>query len=886
MSNSGMSADYRGEGQQPSAGDGRDELKSMLDTIAAQLEDADRRHTAALNEMQDRISGISREADFMRPRVPSQFAPAFAQIEAGIGALAHRLADASNDDFGDAAAPQAYGSDPVARGPRVHSHGSAAAEDLYEPWDRQSADALAGVYRPAPGNDGESTPAIDEAWLESRFAEIARGIEHSLAHVRPETEISVLGQRIDQFERQFTKVFAGVATHDDLAAVRQIEAHMEAVVHHLEKTNDQLDRLNTLEAQLATVSKTLADMQAASVQNTNSPDIDAIARAVADETAQRFSRQRGDDRSAAADELRPLIEQLMMEHRQGGEHTAAILDTMQQAMVRLLDRIDAVDLSPSPLMSDLDMGHAGFGDAPRSMYPSEQSYGGAANPPPFAHDFGNTNYSSPGNPVSPPPISTSFGSDTLAQDLTQRSEKMRQDYVADIRRAKARLAKEGDEFISGPSTAPPVPSRPIRPASGTSKNSFGPSAPSPRLMIVAALVLLALAALWYTFGFGGKRSAELLMTPGSVSSSKGSLGGASDAVRSSPPDSPGGDGKTAAPDAGGPRGDIAPVRTTDGEKTAANDDAAPEPRTALPMTGVAVDLDQPVTQAELEQARRHQAMAAMSGQLGSAAGRPQETASLPASMVPSEAETEGTAPKQQEGAGEQPEAGLSRSAPLDMPAATVGPLSLRLAAANGDASAQFEVGARFAEGHGVKQSFKDAAKWYQRSADQGFAQAQYRLATLYERGLGLKPDREQAAALYERAAAQGNIKSMHNLAVLSANQTDRSPDYASAAHWFSEAAKRGLPDSQFNLAILYENGLGVDRDVKQAFMWLSLAARGGDADAIRRRDILRGKLSAQDIAETEAMISNWRLVPTDRAVNDAVVAGELWKKNPKNGVSG
>ena len=119
MSNSGMSADYRGEGQQPSASDGRDELKSMLDTIAAQLEDADRRHTAALNEMQDRISGISREADFMRPRVPSQFAPAFAQIEAGIGALAHRLADASNDDFGDAAAPQAYGSDPVARGPRV-----------------------------------------------------------------------------------------------------------------------------------------------------------------------------------------------------------------------------------------------------------------------------------------------------------------------------------------------------------------------------------------------------------------------------------------------------------------------------------------------------------------------------------------------------------------------------------------------------------------------------------------------------------------------------------------------------------------------------------------------------------------------------------------------
>ena len=190
-----------------------------------------------------------------------------------------------------------------------------------------------------------------------------------------------------------------------------------------------------------------------------------------------------------------------------------------------------------------------------------------------------------------------------------------------------------------------------------------------------------------------------------------------------------------------------------------------------------------------------------------------------------------------------------------MPAATVGPLSLRLAAANGDPSAEFEVGARLAEGKGTAQNFKEAAKWYQLSADHGFAQAQYRLGTLYERGLGLKPDRAQALAWYRRAADQGNIKAMHNLAVLSANQSDQSPDYATAAHWFEEAAKRGLADSQFNLAVLYENGLGVTRDMKQAFMWLSLAARDGDNEAVRRRDILRGKLTAEEIAAAEQMIS-------------------------------
>ena len=130
------------------------------------------------------------------------------------------------------------------------------------------------------------------------------------------------------------------------------------------------------------------------------------------------------------------------------------------------------------------------------------------------------------------------------------------------------------------------------------------------------------------------------------------------------------------------------------------------------------------------------------------------------------------------------------------------------------------------------------------------------------------------------------MKAMHNLAVLSANQTDESPDYTTAARWFEEAAKRGLADSQFNLAVLYENGLGVKRDMKMAFMWLALAARNGDKDAVRRRDILRGKLTAEEIVAAEQMIAGWKPVPSDRTINDARTAGEAWKNNPKNGVSG
>ncbi len=165
-----------------------------------------------------------------------------------------------------------------------------------------------------------------------------------------------------------------------------------------------------------------------------------------------------------------------------------------------------------------------------------------------------------------------------------------------------------------------------------------------------------------------------------------------------------------------------------------------------------------------------------------------------------------------------------------------------------DASAEFEVGARLAEGKGTTQSFKDAAKWYQRSADQGFAQAQYRLGTLYERGLGLKPDRAQAAAWYQKCGrtrqyeSHAQSRQLCSPPIRAINRPTTRPPRSGS----SRPHSGGLPDSQFNLAVLYENGLGVKRDPSRAFMWLSIAARNGDADAVRRRDILRGKLTVEE----------------------------------------
>ncbi|MFT3729956.1 MAG: sel1 repeat family protein [Hyphomicrobium sp.] len=875
-----MSGERR-EGKDPleSGDDTRDELKSMLDVMASQLQDADRRHMAALNEMQDKIAGMGREADTLRARIPDQFAPAFERIEAGIGELAHRLADA---------APAAN----VSRPRKVAAGQRSGAADPFDPWDQESADAFAGHFAPggavfpAESAGGETSsggalaPHIDETWIENRFAEIVRGLEYSLANLKPDKGLSEITDRFDHFERQFSKLFEGVATHDDCAAVQQVEKHMDEMIRHLEKTNVQLDRLETIETKLGDVSKTLAELQTqAPALASGGIDVQAIVRAAAEETAQRFAKHPVDHKDTAADELRPLIEQLMSESRHSSEQTAAILDTMQQAMVRLIDRVDAIEAVPMPTapasgndaVSD-EASRPGAGSEKAAECRTSSSYPGANSP--VVHS----------------------GSDELdipLDEMVARTEKLRQEFAADARRAKMRLGSDESDILepvlpaqSMPSADPTIAhpgSRPIRPSARAAKNMSGPSAPSPRLMLVAGLVFVLLAGLWYTFGFEKPEpSASSQAVSGTTVEKSAPVGAGTSASPSAAP-------SDTTPATNGPRGDLAP-NGSDDVSTAASDDGS-QPRTALPMLGVAVDLDRPVTEEEMQQARRHQAMANISGELGSAMSRPGESASVPSSMVPTEAETEGNSARiqtsaQNQNSGPALPQDATRSGPVDMPSAMVGPLSLRLAASNGDPSAQFEVGARFAEGEGVKQNFIEAAKWYQRSADQGFAQAQYRLGTLYERGLGLKPDRGQAASWYQRAAEQGNIKAMHNLAVLSANQNDRSPDYATAAKWFEQAARRGLPDSEFNLAVLYENGLGVPRDMKQAFMWVSIAARAGDADAIRRRDILRGKLTAQEISDTEKMIAAWRIVPTDRTINDALVAGEQWKKNPKNGVNG
>jgi localization factor PodJL len=187
----------------------------------------------------------------------------------------------------------------------------------------------------------------------------------------------------------------------------------------------------------------------------------------------------------------------------------------------------------------------------------------------------------------------------------------------------------------------------------------------------------------------------------------------------------------------------------------------------------------------------------------------------------------------------------------------IGSPNLRAAALADDPAAEYEIALRFSEGHGVPQSFEDAARWFERAANHGLAPAQYRLGSLYEKGQGVKKDLESARKLYFAAAEQGSGKAMHNLAVLYAEGTPGKLDYKTASLWFRRAALRGVRDSQYNLGILCARGIGLEQNLPESYKWFSLAAQQGDADAIKKRDEVAARLDPQSLIAAKLAVQTF-----------------------------
>ncbi|MDE0810817.1 MAG: tetratricopeptide repeat protein, partial [Alphaproteobacteria bacterium] len=78
-----------------------------------------------------------------------------------------------------------------------------------------------------------------------------------------------------------------------------------------------------------------------------------------------------------------------------------------------------------------------------------------------------------------------------------------------------------------------------------------------------------------------------------------------------------------------------------------------------------------------------------------------------------------------------------------------------LAAEQGSAGAQSNLGVKYAKGQGVPQDYKTAVKWYRLAAEQGLAAAQYNLGFMYYNGKGVPQNyRSARLRLWSGTAAQ------------------------------------------------------------------------------------------------------------------------------------
>ena len=139
----------------------------------------------------------------------------------------------------------------------------------------------------------------------------------------------------------------------------------------------------------------------------------------------------------------------------------------------------------------------------------------------------------------------------------------------------------------------------------------------------------------------------------------------------------------------------------------------------------------------------------------------------------------------------------------------------------GDPAAQYELGVMYQNGEGVPQNYSKSVKWFRMAAEQGDSNAQYSLGLKYSVGHGVPQN------------------------------------YPEAAKWHRKSAEQGCSAAQLSLARMYDRGNGVRQNELLAYMWSNLAANRGLEKAEAHRDVLRQKMTKEQIAEAERLSKEW-----------------------------
>jgi hypothetical protein len=155
----------------------------------------------------------------------------------------------------------------------------------------------------------------------------------------------------------------------------------------------------------------------------------------------------------------------------------------------------------------------------------------------------------------------------------------------------------------------------------------------------------------------------------------------------------------------------------------------------------------------------------------------------------------------------------------------------KLAAKQGNPSAQFQYALMRYKGEGDKQDLVKALKYFKLVADQGNPEAQFNYALMSRKGEGDEPNFVEALKYYKSAADQGHRLAQFNYALMCRKGEGDEPNLVEALNYFKLAAKQGNPAAQFQYASMRYKGEGDEPNLVEALKYYKSAADQGDPAA-------------------------------------------------------
>ncbi len=150
----------------------------------------------------------------------------------------------------------------------------------------------------------------------------------------------------------------------------------------------------------------------------------------------------------------------------------------------------------------------------------------------------------------------------------------------------------------------------------------------------------------------------------------------------------------------------------------------------------------------------------------------------------------------------------------------------RMAALQGDAHGQVNLGVLYQYGSGVNQNLTTARKWFEKAAAQGYSRGEGKLAYLYVVGKGGEKNISEGIRLLESASANGYAEAQYNLGQLLRQNQGNESDQARSISLLQQAADQEHPPAMNAIAILHLTGELI-KDIQLSYRLLHRAAALG-----------------------------------------------------------